>query len=52
VHGLAIEALGIQEIVNDGQPVTVEFKAEKVGIFPISCHLHPAHVGTQLAVLE
>jgi nitrosocyanin len=52
VHGLAIEAYGIQELVNDGKPATVEFKAEKAGIFPISCHLHPAHVGTQLVVLE
>jgi nitrosocyanin len=52
VHGLAIEAFGVQEVVNDGKPVTVEFKADKVGIFPIICHLHPAHVGTQLVVLE
>jgi nitrosocyanin len=52
VHGLAIEAFGIQEVVNEGQPVTIEFKADKAGIFPIKCHLHPAHVGTQLVVLE
>jgi nitrosocyanin len=52
VHGLAIEAFGIQEVVNEGKPVTIEFKADKSGIFPISCHLHPAHVGTQLVVLE
>jgi len=52
VHGMAIEAFGIQEVVNEGKPVTVELKAEKAGIFPIICHLHPAHVGTQLVVLE
>jgi nitrosocyanin len=52
VHGLAIEAYGIQTVVNAGKPETVEFKAEKAGIFPIICHLHPAHVGTQLVVLD
>jgi nitrosocyanin len=52
VHGLAIEAYGIQALVNVGKPETIEFKADKAGIFPISCHLHPPHVGTQLVVLE
>src|ERR687885_1430076 len=45
VHGLAIEAYGIQTLVNAGKPETVEFKADKAGIFPIICHLHPPHVG-------
>jgi nitrosocyanin len=52
VHGLAIEAYGIQALVHVGKPETIEFKADKAGIFPISCHLHPPHVGTQLVVLE
>jgi nitrosocyanin len=52
VHGLAIEAYGIQEVVNVGKPEGIEFKADKAGIFPISCHLHPAHVGTELVVLD
>jgi nitrosocyanin len=52
VHGLAIEAYGIQALVNVGKPETIEFKADKAGIFPIICHLHPPHVGTQLVVLE
>jgi nitrosocyanin len=52
VHGLAIEAYGIQALVNVGTPTSLEFKADKAGIFPISCHLHPPHVGTQLVVLE
>jgi nitrosocyanin len=51
-HGLAIEAYGIKQVVNRGKPETVEFKADKAGIFPITCHLHPAHVPTQLVVLE
>ena len=52
VHGLAIEAYGIQALVNVGKPETIEFKADKAGIFPITCHLHPPHVGTQLVVVE
>jgi nitrosocyanin len=52
VHGLAIEAYSIQALVNVGTPATIEFKADKAGIFPISCHLHPPHVGTQLVVLD
>jgi nitrosocyanin len=52
VHGLAIEAYGVQALVNVGKPEIIEFKADKAGIFPIICHLHPPHVGTQLLVLE
>jgi nitrosocyanin len=52
VHGLAIEAYGIHALVNMGKPEIIEFKADKAGIFPITCHLHPPHVGTQLVVLE
>ena len=52
VHGLAIEAYGIQTLVNAGKPETVEFKADKAGIFPIICHLHPPHIGTELVVLD
>ena len=52
VHGLAIDAYGIKKEVNVGKPETVEFTADKAGIFPIYCHLHPAHVGTELVVLE
>jgi len=52
VHGIAIEAYGIQALVNMGKPETIEFKADKAGIFPITCHLHPPHVGTELVVLD
>jgi nitrosocyanin len=52
VHGLAIEAYGIQTVVNVGKPEIIEFMADRAGIFPITCHLHPPHVGTQLVVLE
>jgi nitrosocyanin len=52
VHGLAIDAYGVQALVNVGKPETVTFTADKAGIFPITCHLHPPHVGTELVVLE
>ena len=51
-HGFAIPAYNIAETVVRGEPKTVEFTADKPGIFPITCHLHPAHVGGQLVVLE
>ena len=50
-HGFAIPAYNIQEVVNRGEPKTIEFTADKAGVFPISCQLHPAHVGGQLIVL-
>jgi nitrosocyanin len=51
-HGFAVPAYNIAETVVRGEPKTVEFTADKPGIFPITCHLHPAHVGGQLVVLE
>jgi heme/copper-type cytochrome/quinol oxidase subunit 2 len=51
-HGFAIPAYRIAEIVNRGATRTVEFTADKAGIFPIICQLHPAHVGGELVVLE
>src|SRR5436190_7464487 len=51
-HGFAIPAYNIAETVVRGEPKTVEFTADKAGTFPITCHLHPAHVGGQLIVLD
>jgi nitrosocyanin len=50
-HGFAIPAYNIAEVVKKGEPKTIELVADKVGIFPIICHLHPAHVGGELVVL-
>jgi nitrous-oxide reductase len=50
-HGFAIPAYNIAETVVRGRPKTVTFTADKAGVFPITCHLHPAHVGGQLVVL-
>ena len=50
-HGFAIPAYNIAEVVTRGEPKTLEFKADKDGIFPINCQQHPAHVGGELVVL-
>ena len=51
-HGFAIPNFGVAAIVKRGEPTTVEFVADKTGIFPIQCHLHPAHLGGQFVVVE
>ena len=50
-HGFAIPAYNIAEVITRGEPKQIEFTADKEGIFPIICQLHPAHVGGQLVVL-
>ena len=50
-HGFAIPDYKVAEIVNRGEPKTVTFTADRAGVFPIICQLHPAHVGGQLVVL-
>ena len=40
------------EVITRGEPKTVTFTADKVGVFPITCQLHPAHVGGELVVLD
>jgi len=49
-HGFAIAALNVEAVVTRGEPKEIEFVADKVGIFPITCQLHPAHVGGELVV--
>ena len=51
-HGFAIAAFNVAAVVTRGEPGNVEFTADKAGIFPITCQLHPAHVGGELVVLE
>jgi nitrosocyanin len=50
-HGFAIPAYNVAEVITKGEPKSVEFKADKEGVFPIICQLHPAHVGGELVVL-
>lgn len=51
-HGYEIAAFGVKEVVDGNKAKDVRFTADKAGIFPIKCHLHPAHVVGQLLVLE
>jgi nitrosocyanin len=52
VHGFAIDEFNVKVDVYRDKPETVEFTADKAGIFRIWCHLHPAHLAGQLVVLE
>ena len=51
-HGFEIAAFGVKEVVPGEKTASVKFIADKAGIFPIKCQLHPAHVVGQLIVLE
>ncbi|MFN7685787.1 MAG: cupredoxin domain-containing protein [Oligoflexia bacterium] len=51
IHGLWLPDFNIKEQI-DNKTKSVEFVADKAGIFAISCHMHPPHVGSQLVVLE
>jgi nitrosocyanin len=51
VHGFAIKDYNIAEVI-DTKGKDIQFTADRDGIFPISCHLHPAHIGGQLVVLK
>ncbi|HYS18273.1 MAG TPA: cupredoxin domain-containing protein [Candidatus Binatia bacterium] len=51
-HGYEIAAFGVKEVVAGDKTATVTFTADKAGVFPIKCQLHPAHVVGQLTVLE
>lgn len=51
-HGYEIAAFGIKEVVEGNKTKDVTFTASKAGIFPIKCHLHPAHVVGQFVVLD
>ena len=50
-HGFAIPDFGVEAVVTRGEPKEVELVADREGLFPIKCHLHPAHLGGQLLVL-
>lgn len=51
-HGYKIEAFGVEKVVAAQAAETVTFTADKAGVFPISCQLHPPHVAGQIVVLE
>jgi len=50
-HGFELPAFKISEVVTRGEkPKVVHFTADKAGIYPYYCQLHPGHVGGQLVV--
>ncbi len=51
VHGFEIPAFKVVKTVTKGKRETVNFVADKDGIFDMKCQLHAAHVGGQLVVL-
>jgi len=51
-HGFKIAAFGVEKVVKAQAAEDVSFTADKAGVFPISCQLHPPHVAGQLVVLE
>ena len=55
VHAFSIEGYDVNASVNNKEgdnSKTVEFVADKAGIFRIYCSMHAGHVGGQLLVLE
>jgi nitrosocyanin len=49
-HGFSLPAYNITEVVTRGEPKTITFVADKVGVFPYVCQLHAAHIGGQFIV--
>ena len=50
-HGFELPAFKISAVVTRGdKPKVVHFTADKAGIYPYYCQLHPGHVGGQLVV--
>ncbi|MDH4467151.1 MAG: cupredoxin domain-containing protein [Bacteriovoracaceae bacterium] len=52
IHGFSIPEFDQKTDVKKGEKKTLSFVATKAGIFPMKCHLHPAHVGGQLVILD
>jgi heme/copper-type cytochrome/quinol oxidase subunit 2 len=50
-HGFELPGFNISEVVTRGEkPKVVHFTADKPGIYPYYCQLHPGHIGGQLIV--
>jgi nitrosocyanin len=50
IHGFAIPAYHVTALVPHGATKTVDFTADKAGIFPFICQIHAEHLGGQLVV--
>ena len=51
-HGFMIPSHGVTEVVKKNGKTKVILKLKEEGIYPMKCHLHPAHIGGQLIVLD
>jgi|GEM_PF-441323 len=55
-HGFAIPAFKVEVVVpkaTEETPfTTIEFVASESGLFPFFCHMHAAHVGGQVLILD
>ncbi|MGH7865098.1 MAG: cupredoxin domain-containing protein [Candidatus Binataceae bacterium] len=49
-HGFSIPEYNITELVTRGQDKTVEFTADKAGLYRYVCQIHAPHVGGELVV--
>lgn len=49
-HGLAVDDLKIQTVVQGASTGEVVVKPARAGTFRVYCHLHPAHIGGQVIV--
>jgi len=49
-HGFSIPEYNITELVTRGQDKTVEFTADKPGLFRYVCQIHAPHVSGELVV--
>jgi plastocyanin len=51
-HGFSIPSLKIMEVLPDQVEHEVKLPALEAGIYPIHCHLHPAHRTATLLVVD
>ena len=52
LHGFAIKAFGIEQVVQPKSQLTVKFTAAQAGAYHYICHIHPPHLGGNLLVLS
>ena len=51
-HGFMIPSHNVTVVVPKGGKKKVSLKLKEEGIYPMKCHLHPAHIGGQLIVMD
>jgi nitrosocyanin len=49
-HGFSIDELGVKEVLKPGETKEVTLQPKSAGLLRYYCHLHPGHVGGQMAV--